>query len=206
MKLNCIIDTCSCIILSNADFRQKSLLDHFNATAYLHFSPEVHLELRDHAEKNLPQYIHDRKRKLSPVRFSMNEYERRMLGRVLSSRVTKENKGEIDNFLVSVDEIHQNGKSSIIFITDDEAAKNGILSNWLDCFPVIKLWSSYEVILYLYAEKIIPTKSVAVDLIKAVIHFTAPKPAERSEETTKKLTKILSTYNRRLDNIHSLLN
>lgn len=206
MKLNCIIDTCSCIILSNADFRQRTLLDHFNTCANLNFSAEVHLELRDHADKNLPRYIHDNKRKLRTIKFSMNEYERRMIGKVLNSRVSKENKGEIDNFLVSIDEIYNNGKSSVIFITDDENAVNGVLSKWLDSFPVINLWSSYEVILFLYAKKIIPTKDVAVDLIKAIIHFTAPEPRNRSQETTAKLTKLLASYNRKLDNINTLLN
>jgi len=206
MKLNCIIDTCSCITLSNAEFQQRTLLEYFNSYAYLNYSAEVHLELRDHSEKNLPTFIHNKKRQLKVMKYSMNEYERRMMGRVLVSRKKNENKGEVDNFLVSADQIHYSKISSVVFITDDETAINGILSKWFDSFPVIKLWTSFEVVLYLYAEKVIPTRDIALDLIKEIISFTAPRPTERSPETTKKLTRILVAYNQRIDNIHNLLN
>ena len=206
MKLNCIIDTCSCINLSNTEFRQESLLKYLNDIANLSFSAEVHLELRDHKDKNLPTFIHDKKRKLKINKFSINEYERRMKGAVIPSRKKKGNKGEIDNFLASVDQIHHFKKNTVILISDDENSLSGVLATWTESFPVIKTWTSYEVVLYLYAEKIIPSKDIAVNLIKEIISFTSPIPSKRSVETTSKLTKTLTSYNRRIDNISQLLN
>jgi len=206
MKLNCIIDTCSCIYLSNTEYRQKSLLKYLNDKASLNYSGEVHLELRDHSDKNLPVFIQNNKLRIIPNKFSINDYEKRMLGSTLVSRKKKENKGEVDNFLISVDQIHYFKKNSVIFITDDEKAINGVLNNWLDSFPVIKVWTSYEVILFLYAESIIPSKDIALELIKYIINFTAPETNLRSPETTTKFINILNKYNKRIENISKLLN
>ncbi len=206
MKLNCIIDTNSCIHLSNISFRQRSLLECFNAKAHLNYSKEVHLELRDHKDKNLPTFIHNQKRKISPMKYSISEYERRMVGTSLVSRKKKGDKGETDNFLVSVDQVHHLKKSNVIYVTDDEKASNGILKEWIDSFPVITLWTSYDVILYLYAERIIPSKDIAIDLIQDIINYSAPKPSERSEKTTTKITKLKVVYSARIDRISKLIN
>src|ERR1700722_17860595 len=131
MKLNCIIDTCSCLCLDNAGFQQNSLLKYLNDTSSPNYSNEVHVELRDHSDKGLPQFIHDKKRRLGPIKFTMNEYERRMIGKVLTSRASGNNKGEVDNFIVSVDQLHHFKKNSVIFITDDKKALRGILSDWI---------------------------------------------------------------------------
>ncbi|KMQ61152.1 hypothetical protein ACM40_15775 [Chryseobacterium sp. BLS98] len=206
MKLNCIIDTCTCIALSNTEFKQKRVLDHLNNIAVLNFSPEVHIELRDHSDKNLPKFIHNKSRKLGTSKHSISEYERRMLGKTLTSRAKKGNKGEIDNFLVSVDQIHTFKKNNVIYITDDKKALNGVLEEWAPCFPVISVWTSYEVILYLYAEKIIPSKDIANDLIQDIINFTAPKPAERSPKTTSEIMSLKVSYKNKIENISKLLN
>ncbi len=206
MKLNCIIDTCSCINLSNTEYLQEPLLKYLNDEAHLNYSNEVHIELRDHKDKNLPTFIHEKRRKLKVGKQTMNEYERRMLGAVIPSRKKKGNKGEVDNFLASVDQIHHVKKNSVIFITDDENATNGIFATWTESFPVIKVWSSYEVVLFLYAEKIIPSKDIAINLVKDLVAFTSPIPSKRSEETTTKLTKLLKRYYQRIENISKLLN
>jgi len=164
------------------------------------------LEIRDHSDKGIPQFIQRDSLKLNTVKHSMNEYERRMLGKVLPSRRSGGNKGEIDNFLLAVDQVHHIKKNSSIFITDDENALNGNLNGWVEAFPAIKIWSSYEVILFLYSEKIIPSKDIALDLLKQLIATKAPRPADRSEKTTNKLIKILAVYNKRIENISQLLN
>lgn len=203
MNLNCIIDTCSCIHLSNFEFRQKTLLNYLNEKAALKYSREVHVELRDHKDKNLPTFIHDGKRKIGTSKFSIPEYERRMIGYVIPTRKKHGNKGEINNFLVSVDQIHSIKKNSVILISDDE---NGTVSEWAEAFPVIKIWSSYDVVLYLYAEKVIPSKDIALEMIKSIISFSAPVVSKRSEKTTEKLTRTLKSYSKKIDNISKLLN
>lgn len=205
MKLNCIIDTCSCLCLTQAEFRQNSLLYYLNDKAALNYSHEVHVELRDHSEKGLPNFIHDNRRRVRTIRFSINEYEKRMLGKTLVSREKNGNKGEVDNYLVAIDQIHEIKKNSIIFITDDEKALRGILSEWLQAFPTISIWSSYEVVLYLYAENSIPSKDIALDMIQEIIAFTAPKPNDRSEKTTEKLIALKRKYFNRIEKIQKIL-
>ena len=171
--------------MSNALFNKKTLLQYLNTTADLNYSPEVEKELRDHRSKNLPTFIYHRKRKLSTARFTMNEYERRMIGKVLESRKKNGDKGEVDNLILAIDQTHHFKKNTITFICDDEKALNGVLKDWLLSFPVINVWTTYEVILHLYAEKIIPSKDIAVELVKEVISFTSPNTPERSEKTTQ---------------------
>lgn len=203
MKLNCIIDTCSSIALSNISLFQKGVLKFFNDKAYLSYCKEVGIEVRDHRDKNLPVFILNKAQSFS--RCAVEDYERKMLGHVLVSRAPKGNKGEIDNFLLSVDQIHQIKKNNVIYITDDKKALGGVLKDWLPSFPAISVWTSFEVILYLYAEKVIPSKDVANDLIQDLINFTSPRPGERSDSTTQELMKLKKQYGSRLDMISKLL-
>ena len=206
MRINCIIDTCSCIYLTKAEFRQKPLLRHLHETANLNYCREVSLEVRDHSDKGLPTFIQHDKLKIRTEKHSMDDYERKMLGKTLPSRKKGGNKGEVDNFLVAVDQVHYLKKSAPVFITDDENSLNGILSGWIDSFPAIKVWTSFEVILFLYAEKVIPSKDIAVDLLREIISFKAKAAGGRSEDLTNKLTKTLALYNKRIENIGKLLN
>jgi len=133
VKLRCIIDTSSCICLSNAEFSQKTLLAHFKNFADIGYCKEVSIELRDHKDKNLPSFLFDRRSKIKTTKFSMDQYEIRMLSKVLPSRKAKGNKGEIDNFLLSVDQSYHIKLGPIIFLTDDNSAVKGVLADWLKC-------------------------------------------------------------------------
>jgi hypothetical protein len=206
MKLNCIIDTCSCVYLSIANFQQKSLLKHLSDNVNINFSKEVSLEISDHKDKGLPKFIQNKKLILKPIRHSIEEYETRLIGKVLPSRRKKGNKGEIDNFVVSIDQVHHIKKGVIIFITDDTNAINGNLNIWMESFPGLKYWSSYDVVLYLYAEKVIPSKDIASDMIKDIIATSSPKGAERTLAVTKKYTNIFKIYTQRIDYISKIFN
>ena len=72
-------------------------------------------------------------------------------------------------------------------------------------FPAIKIWTSFEVVLYLYAENSIPTKDIALEMIRSLIALTAPKPVDRSEKTTQELISLAKNYAKRIDKISSLL-
>lgn len=202
MKLNCIIDTCSCIILSNVDFRQKKLISYLNNKAFLNFSKEVKLEIKDHSTKNIPHFL-VQKNHLNLNLNNYEKYENIIIGRKMVSRVKKGSKGEINNLILSIDLIHNVKKNSVIFISDDN---NSFVNEWVEAFPVIKMWSSFDVILFLYGEKIIPSKEIAINLIKELIYFIYHSEAGRSEKTTEKVTKLLSTYNKKIEKIHLYFN
>src|ERR1700727_1236965 len=161
MKIDCIIDTCSCIILSNSEFRQASLLTHLNHRTNFNFSNEVFLELKDHRKgKNLPTFLFQGNKVVSPRKYSTSTYETRIIGKTLVSRAHGNNKGEIDNYAVSVDQIHHLKSKPMIYITDDKKAKNGFLKDVSPAFPAISIWSSFDVVLFLYADNTIPSKEI----------------------------------------------
>lgn len=205
MKTKCIVDTCSCIYLNKSTFKQKSLLKLFSDRVDISYSNEIFLELKDHEDKGIPKFIINERLKLRTIKYSINEYEKRMIGKTLPSRKKGGNKGEINNFLLCVDLIHHFRRSPIIYLTDDEKAINGFISEWFKAFPSISLWTSYDVVLFLYAEGAIPSSDMAVELLKDLIAITAPLASERNNELTKKLTKRLVEYRGGIEKINKLL-
>jgi hypothetical protein len=205
MTAHCIIDTCSCICLSNSEFNQNTLLHYLHGAVKIIYSNEIHIELRDHRDKNLPAFIFDQRMRTRTLKFATEDYERRMLGKVLPSRQEKGDKGEVDNFLLSVDQIHHLKISSVVFITDDKKALRGILSEWLKSFPAISVWTSFEVVLFLYAENVIPSKDIAIEKIQDIISFTAPPVGQRTNKTAQELISLKQEYSNRINKISSLL-
>jgi hypothetical protein len=194
------------VYLANAEFMQKTLLKHLYDNVNVNFCREVHLEILEHKDKGLPKFIQKGHLKIRSHKFSIDNYETRMLGKILPSRKKGGNKGEIDNFIVAVDQIHFLKKYPPVFITDDEKALNGSLLEWLNSFPAIRVWTSYEVVLYLYAQQLIPSKDIALDVIKELVAFKGRAATDKTPELTSKLTKILAKYNKRLEYIAQLLN
>lgn len=206
MKLNCIIDTCTCIYLSNAEFRQKSLLKHLAQRTNISYTNEILQELRDHRNKGLDEFILDKKYKAGTQKYSLPEYERRLYGSTMVSRAPGGNKGEIDNFALSIDQLHHLKMSSAVFITDDDNAINGNLSKWIKAFPSIQVWSSYEVILYLLAEKIIPSADIANDMIQEIIAIKTAGITVKSQKTSEKYIKIRTDYHNRINDVSHIIN
>lgn len=203
MKLNCIIDTCSCVFLSNAEFKQKNLLKYLNDAANLSYSPEVHKEITDHykkGDKGLPTFIKDKRFKIPTKRWNIETYQNKMLGKNLPSRKRKGNRGEIDNFLLSLDLMHHIQKGGIVYITDDKKAINGVIGEWLPAFPGIQYWSSYDVILFLYAKSIIPSKDIAFDMVRD-LNSVARLEEGISEDLNMRLQKLLKDMNNKIEKV-----
>lgn len=207
MNIECVIDTCSCIILSNSEFQQQSLLRHLATRSNLVFSNEVLLELRDHRiSKNLPALLFQGNKVRGTRKYSIDAYETRIIGKILVSRDHGNNKGEIDNFAVAIDQINHLKQRALIYITDDKKAMNTFLKELGPAFPTISIWTSFDVVLFLYADNIIPSKDIALDMIQSLIAYTAPKPADRSEKTTDELQRLKQSYTKRIESISKLLN
>lgn len=206
MRFSCLIDTCSCIYLGQAEFQQKTLLKYLYDITKLIYSNEVSLEIRDHKKEGIPDFIDNTRLRLGPRKMSISMYEKKMLGKTLPSRKKGGNKGELNNLIIALDQIHHLKLNTSIFITDDKNAINGLLSGWLAAYPSIRLWTSFEVLLFLYAESIIPSIDIAYDLLQQLISIKAPPPNERSQKTTQELINIKASYSKRLQTIHQLLN
>lgn len=200
MKINCIIDTCSCVYLSNAEFSQKSLLRHLNDSTHVYYSHEVHRELIDHKSKGPMDFFINKKYALNTQKHSIENYQKRMVNEVLPSRRKGGSRGEIDNFLLAIDLLHHTKKGAMVYITDDKKAINGKIGEWAPSFPGIQLWTSYDVLLFLYAHNVIPTKAIALDLIRD-INATVTKNEPRSEELTARLQKLVTEVGNKIEKV-----
>ncbi|NVM64487.1 hypothetical protein FHW88_002776 [Mucilaginibacter sp. SG538B] len=212
MNIDCIIDTSSCIVLSNSEFQQTSLLSHLKERSNFQFSHEVEIELNDHRDKGLPSFLFRGKKTLSTRLHTIEEYEKRMVGKPLTSRVQrkltgepKNNKGEIDNYAVAIDQVHHIKRSGLIYITDDKKAINSFATEYSEAFPAIRLWTSFDVLLFLYADSIIPSRDIALEMLQSLISFTARNMGNHTEKTTNELTKKRMSYVKRIDLISKLI-
>jgi hypothetical protein len=205
MKIDCIIDTSSCIVLSNSEFLQTSLLTHFSKRSNFQFSHEVELELRDHRDKNLPSFLFRGNKIVNTRLFSMDNYEKRMVGKTLISRAHGNNKGEIDNYAVTLDQIHHIKRGALVYITDDKKAINSFASLYTEAFPAISLWTSFDVLLFMYADSLIPSRDIALEMLQSLIYFTSRDMGNHTEKTTNELTKKRVTYTKRIDLISKLI-
>ena len=203
MKFNCVIDTSSSIYLYRVHYNRKPLLTYLKSVVNLVISSEVSKEMTDHFIEGMPT-IQERQKYITTVRrHSMPEYERRLFGRTYAAR--EKNKGEIDNFVVAIDQMHHFRKIGFIFLTDDANCLRGILKDCMESFPTVRIWTSYEVVLFFYIEGIIPSIDLANDAIADLISSTAPALAARSQEFTQKLIKLRADYNSRLKTISKIL-
>lgn len=198
MKHTCYIDTCSYINLSQDDcyINGKTLLTLFSKEVNIKFSNEVNYEISRHYTDLMPasQERASNIYKLSNKRIkTYKDYEERIFGSV--SEKGDKNRGEKYNFIASLDDYLVNKKVGLIYLTDDSKAINGILNNSIFCFPIIQIWNSFDVILFLllrnnhfgieFAEAAI--RDINAELAKANLPNT-------SQDKTQKRIAIFKEY------------
>ena len=137
---------------------------------------------------------------MKPQKQNVSAYQIKMLGRSLPSRKPGGSRGEVDNFIIAVDQLHHIKKGAMIYITDDTKAINGIIGDWLPSFPGIQCWTSYDVLLFLYARQIIPSKDIAIEMLRD-LNSVARVEEGVSEALNIKLQKILMQMNKKIEKI-----
>jgi hypothetical protein len=205
MKFEFIIDACSFINLGAIQVGNsgESLLDLIQRSGKISIVGEVDKEIYDHYSRNLPSYLRRRRHVKSTNRMKIGVYEKIIAGSVQVSRKSK-NKGEVDSFALAID-LHSYSKvTSLVFLSDDENAKNGVLRDWIAAFPGILVWSSYDLVLYLYAIGLVPSKDLANSLIRDVFTENAPPLKERTDKFTQKGFEIVQKNNSKIENIFRL--
>lgn len=204
MKFTCIIDACSFINLGGCTiFKENNALKLLVKNASVIFTPTINAEVKDHYNSNLPsltarQAFVERTRK-----YSLPEYERRIFGNNLKPR--DKNKGERDNLCLILDQFARLKKGGLVYLTDDENAKRGVLNGKLDAFPVYHIWNSHDVIIYLYILKVIPSKEWALDAIREIDNIIAPRNATTSDQKTQEKLKRLSKYIQNIELIQNVI-
>jgi hypothetical protein len=229
MKLTCITDACSYIYLENSDFRATigdndySLLNLLDKVVTIKYSPEVNREITRHLSSTSADVLSRGNKIHYFSQFTEAEYEQKLVAKVLSS--PSPNKGEIDNLAVAID-LFLMGKTGLIFLTDDDNALRGCLSELMPAFPICQMWSSLDAVLFLYLNlykhkkfqlACEAAKEAIVDLLaykfklarKELEKLRTRQSPDEYAQKVQKLNKAVDDqkfeYFRHLDNISNLL-
>jgi hypothetical protein len=140
--------------LEESDFRATigdndySLLNLLNEVVTIKYSPEVNREITRLLSSTSADEVLSRGNKIHSFRkLTEAEYEQRLVAKVLSYPLP--NKGEIDNLAVAID-LFMMGKTGLVFLTDDDNALRGCLSELMLAFPICQVWNSLDAVLFLY--------------------------------------------------------
>lgn len=203
-----IIDASSYINLSSFEYRFGDLLSTLSKEVTLRYSSTVNQEVARHWKKKLPDNLERSAKIHYPKQYEIEEYEE-----ILFDKVTlgTQNKGEKHNFSIALDLFLNQKKSNLVFLIDDEMALKGILQEARKTFPIIKIWNSFDVVLYLFLLKknTFPIE-VAKRAIRQIYKQTLPTipPEGRLSETFKdkmrKKEKSLTNYLKYLNRIQKL--
>lgn len=144
-----IVDASSYINLSAYEYRFGTLLSVLNRIVTLRYSSTVNQEISRHWNFDMPDPLERSNKIYYPRRFTEDGYEQRLFDQV--SQTTR-NKGEKDNFAVTIDIFLEERKRNLVFLTDDDnaLALNGILNEVKRAFPIVNIWNSFDVVLFLY--------------------------------------------------------
>ncbi|WP_111309604.1 hypothetical protein [Confluentibacter sediminis] len=168
MKHTCYIDACSYINLSQDDcyINGKTLLNLLSNEVNLKFSNEVNREIARHHNSFMPD-SHERASKvykLSNKKIKTYvDYEQRLFVKV--SNTGDSDRGEKYNLIACLDDYLANQRVGLIYLTDDSKAINGILNDSIFSFPIIQIWNSFDVILFL----LMRNNHFGIDIAEAAI-------------------------------------
>ena len=198
MKFTCIIDTSSYINLSKVDSFRGSLLDLLSNEVKFCFSSEVNKEIIRHQNDNMPT-IDRRKSQIHYLKKTKpSVYEPRLF-----DQKSNKNKGEKYNYIVSIDLFLNENKRNLIFLIDDEAALRGCLNEVKKALPIMRIWNSYDVVLFLYliGNKRDFTFDYANNALRDLNKEMAPDDTKVDPQKTQKRIKKLADYNKYLKRI-----
>jgi hypothetical protein len=69
---------------------------------------------------------------------------------IFFDQINDRNKGEKHNFISALDFFLKENKRNLLFLIDDENALRGCLNEVKEAFPIMRIWNSFDVILFLY--------------------------------------------------------
>lgn len=210
MKHTCFIDTSSYVHLSKDDcyVNGKTLLSLFGKEVNLKFSNEVNHEISRHYTNLMPT-SHERSSKVYKLKNrkikTYKEYENRLFDGF--SVAGDRNRGEKFNLAASLDCYLYKKTVGLIYLTDDKNAINSILKEPISCFPVLHIWNSFDVILFL----LLRNKYFGIEFAETAIRNLNAELAKNhspqtSPEKTQERINIWKTYVSRANRVQKLLN
>ncbi len=209
MKFTCFIDASSYINLTHDDsyLNGKTLLDLLSEITTIKFCSEVNFEISRRSNSLTPN-VEKRKSNVYFLKYkkikTYKEYESRLYDSI--SKKGDKNIGERQNLAVTIDCYLNKKIKGLIFLTDDKKAVNGILDEALTSFPILNIWNSFDVILFLYLEN----RHFTIDIAKGAVRSLNAEIAKGSSSNTdhkktQKRIKIFRDYYVRLDRVKRLI-
>ena len=232
-QFNCIIDACSYIYLHQSTFnfggKNQTLFSLLNKNVKIVHSAIVNNEItKNFASPEKPLKRSNRNHSFSTRNHKLINYDNTFFSGEISKSTTGKDNGEKANFAVSLDLVLSHKKSSAIFLTDDKKAisETSAIKELLENFPFFLIWSSFEVILFLYlsAKKTEFTLDIAQNSLRDINSFiystkqTVLKAqfergefdkdtySSKNQKIKEKGVKNLKKYNDRLIKVHEAKN
>jgi len=113
-------------------------------------------------------------------------------------------RGEKENLMCLFDHYLDKKKKGLIFLTDDKKALDGQLNHPISSFPLFKVWSSFDVILFLLIEKEI-TKEIAQSAIQDLNAIMATDDEKMDPQKTQLRIQVRATYEKRIKLLNKLI-
>lgn len=227
----CVIDACSYIYLHQSTFtiggEQHSLFSFFNQFVTMKYSKIVNDEITKNFDPPESSLIRNRRiHKFKKRRFDLEYYDSKLFDNQILNTEKGKDSGEKANLAVSIDKFFNYNKRGIIYLSDDLKATNvhSDIFEVFNAFPFFPLWTSFEVILFLYlfGSKKGFSFGLATDAIKDLnsfiskperVQITRQKDQLSNDEYSQKIQKLTeriqkreAKYLKRLRVIQSFLN
>ena len=209
-KCMCVIDACSIINLVNITLAREDVLYYLRRYFNIQVCGIIKKEIKQHSSlieskegsywtsflsKNtyLPGKLKDDKETL--IQFYSNPPE----------TFDSESAGERGNARVSLELLLTDKVGHVIFLTDDKNAGNAFLHDLSKSFPGCKLWSSFDLILYLGAQLMRQKKSTWDDVFSALRDVLATNSKRRNlSDCTSEAISDINKYKKLLNKINTV--
>lgn len=154
-NIYCVIDASSYIYLNQFTFtlneKDTSLYDLLKRTKYLTLkhSRTIADEIKRNTAIDIKEALEIDNHVYQFANWSLEHYDKTIFSSSIALK--PEDRGEKENVAVAID-LFLNKKFSIVYLSDDKKAtgETGHLKDVIAAFPYFQIWTSFEVILFLY--------------------------------------------------------
>lgn len=202
--ITCFIDASSYINLSNLEFFQGNLLELLDKTIILRYCSEVNFEISKHSTPNMPDALKRSSKVYRYTTYTNDDYELKFFDNVRTR--AQGDKGERDNLLAAFDFYFQEKQAITVFLTDDLSALKNHLGTVLNSFPFLKIWTSFDAILFLYINKKLPTSEIAKNVLNNLNSVIATDNVMMDHEKTEARIKRRKQYTTFIERVFKILN
>ena len=207
-KIYCVLDASSYIylnkfpfIINGSEITLYKLLKRTNFVAIRH-SPTILSEIRRNFAITAAEALALNNTNHTFTKYQLEHFDQTLFNNTMSTSTA--DRGEKENVCVSID-LFTDGKHSIVYLTDDKKAggEKGHLQQIIGAFPYFKIWSSFDVVLFLYFTfyRNFLDYSKAIDSLKDLMSITYGTRFKQLEENRRNGITIGEKYAKKRDEL-----